>query len=423
MFETKEYKIEAEQKKGCRLELKVTATKESVQKSYKKAIKNINKEISIPGFRKGKVPEETVIKKFANQIEQEWKEILLNDALQAAFTLTKIYPLTKRSLNKPKIEKCSLEEGAVLFLSYEAYPKVPEIDFSSLSLPPEKIRAVTDEELKDVLEEIQESRAAWEVISDRPIEEGDYVDLSIDAIEDSESKPIAKNRRFQVKKKRMGEWMRDLLIGKNVHEVVEGESSADESASDEIKAKFRKTKVKITIHAIQKATLPAIDDELAVKVGAQNLEDLKEKIKQDLLSESEEEVKEGRFMQLKSLLLEKYNFDLPESLINDEKRERLQAKLEELKKQNLNEDELKKKEKELEKETLEEGERALRLYFLTQQIAKQGKISVSKEELNDELQRRVGVKRELPEDVVNRLSNAMFQRKIKEYALAQLQSS
>lgn len=423
MFETKDFKIEAEQKTGCRLELKVTATKEFVQKSYKKAIKNINKEISIPGFRKGKVPEDTVIKKFSSQIDQEWKEILLNDALRASFDTTKIFPLNKNSLGKPKIEKCSLEEGALFHLSYEAYPIVPEIDFTKIHLPKSSIRNVTEEELQDVLDEIQESHATWEMIQDRGVQEGDYVDLSIDAIEENESKPIAVKRRFQVKPKRMGEWMRLLLLGRNVNDVVEGESRADEEASQEIKDKFKKTHVKITVHAIQKAILPQIDDELAKKVGAESVQDLKEKIKADLLSESEEELREERFIQLKNVLLETYLFDLPESLVLEEKRERLQTKSEALKKQNLSESELKKKEKELEEETLEEGKRALRLYFLTQQIAKQGRITVSREEINQELQKRLGFRKEIPEDLINRMSNALYQRKIKDYALRQLQSA
>lgn len=423
LFETKDFTIDAEQKEGCQLTLKIKANKEIVQKSYKKAVKNINKEISIPGFRKGKVPEDTVIKRFGSQIDTEWKEILLNTALQEAFQATKIYPLTKESIGRPKIEKCDLEEGAVLILSYEAYPVVPPVDFSKIVLPVETVRKVTDEEIQDVLEEIQETRATWEPITDRPIEMGDYVDLSIDALEEGGPKPIAVKRRFHVKEKRMGQWMQDLLVGKSVNDVVEGESRLDDNATKEARAKFQKTKVKITIHAIYKALLSEINDEFAMKAGAKDLNDLKEKITNDLLYESQEELDDKRFEQFKDQLLKTYQFDLPATLVDSEKNERLERRLALLKKENVSEKDLKQKEKELESEMLEEGKRALRLYFITRQMAKQGNITVTNEEVNRALQSSIGVAKEIPKDVFNRVSNALFERKLKKYALSQIQNS
>jgi len=421
LFETKEYKVEAEKKEGCRLEVKVIATKECVQHIHKKAIKNINKEISIPGFRKGKIPDEFVMKKFGHQVEQEWKDLLLNDAINTAFRLTQIYPLTKKSLNKPKIETCTLEEGAIFLFSYEYYPLVGNIDFSSLNLPHIPTPAVTDEELNDVLEEIRESRAEWNEVKDRPITPGDYVNLSINAIEGELSKPISTNRRFQVTPKRMGSWMRALLIGKNVGEEVEGESEPDENTSEEIKAKFQKTKVSITIHAIYSPHLPELNDELAVKMNLPSLDALKEQIKKDLIAESKENINKQRFEDLKNALIEQYPFDLPFSLKHEEIKERMKTKIQELKKQNLSNEEIGLKEKEIEVEVVALAERGLRLHFLIRQIADQGNISVSRDDMNAVLEKQLMTRnKELPKELLDRISNSIFQEKIKEYALSQL---
>lgn len=428
-FQNNSFTVEAEELPGSRISLKVTVSPEETKKAYKQAVKVINKEISVPGFRKGKAPDATVIKNYGSHVEKEWKEIVLNAALQGALELSTIYPLTKNSLEKPRIETCSLEEGAVVHFAYEHYPQVPTIDFNQLKLPPVEKKEVTEEQIQGIVQEIQRSNAAWEEVTGRSIEEGDYVDLTIESIDEDPPKPIVQDRRFEVSDKRMAPWLTNLLIGKEAGAVVEGMSEVDDKADETLKAKFKPTTVRIHIHGIKKSILPELTDELAKTVGAASIDDLLVKIRANLENEAKEEQKQVYFQELENALIEHCHFPLPSSIIQNEREERLKAKFHELKQQNMSDEEIKGRQKELEDEVAVEVDRSIRLYFIEKQIIRQGNISVSREELSDEISRQFyknlylqGRERDekISQEFITRVNSALMQRKMKEYALAQI---
>lgn len=428
-FENEGYSVVAKQESGCRILLKINVKPNPAQKAYQKAVKTVNKQISIPGFRKGHAPDRTVISRYSSYVEQEWKEILVNEAYRAAIDLIKIYPMNKESIQKPKIEKCSLEEGAVVQIAYEHYPQIPVIDFSQIKIPHIEKEPIEEKKIAEILEEIQRSHADWEAIEGREVQEGDYVDISIDSIQEDPPKSIVKDRRFEVSGKRLPSWLKKLLLGLHINETIEGESELDEEAEASVKENFQATKVRITLHAIKKIVLPELTDELAKKTGAETLEDLRNKISQNLDREAEEEKERRRFKALEEALLEKYPFEVPASLVESERKDRLEERLQTLKNEELSDEERRARQGEIEKQLSFEVDHDVRLYFLNKQIAKQGNISLSNQELNDEIVRYISQNPYLygkdrddaaTRDLVSRMANAMMQRKTKEYALAQV---
>ncbi|NGX55520.1 MAG: Trigger factor [Chlamydiae bacterium] len=423
------YKIEGSEEPGCLLSLKIIIKPLQTQKIFKKAIKKINKEISIPGFRKGKAPDETVISRYSSYVDQEWKELLVNDAYKAALDLTQVYPLRKESIQKPKVESCSQKDGAVVLLSYEHYPIVPTIDLSTITIPETKKEPIDEKRIDEILDEIQRSNADWEDVTDRAVKKGDYVDLTIDSIDEDPPKSIVKDRRFEVKEKRMSPWLTKLLIGLKTGESAEGISELDENADESTKAKFKPTKVKVELHKTLKILLPPVDDELAKKVGAKSKEDLLEKIRANLEKETEDAQKQQQFVELEKALLEKYEFELPVTLKKEEHKERLKAKLKDLKEQNLSDEEIQKEQKKIEEVVEGEIERSLRLYFLEKEISKQGKVKVTNQELNAEIGHFLsqnpmlqakGLDKDMTQRLFSKLSSDILERKVKEYCLSQV---
>ncbi|MCC5832357.1 MAG: trigger factor [Chlamydiales bacterium] len=431
-FENDSFSVEANEESGCLLSLKIQVRPEAAKKAYKKAVKIVNKQISIPGFRKGRAPDATVISKYGSYVEQEWKEILVNDAYRAALDLTEIYPLSKESIKRPKIESCSQEEGAVVTLSYEYYPNIPEIDFSGISLPEIAKEAINEEQVNEIIEEVRRSNADWEEISGRAVEEGDYVDVSIDAIDVDPPSSIVKDRRFEVAEKRLAPWMLKLLIGMNISDSVEGMSEVDEKADEATKKKFKPTHVRITLHGIKKIILPELTDELAKKVGADSVDDMKTKIRSNLEREAEDQQHQKRIEALEKALLEKYSFDLPASLVENERVDRIRSRIEELKERGERDEEIKEQEQQIESDVAKEVEESLRLFFLNKQIIRQGNISLSHQELNDELVKQIGlnpylygrdIDKESSKEIMNRMAASLMQRKAKDYALEQVMAS
>lgn len=422
--ENNDFVVDFTEGKGCHLTLKVDVKPSQVKKAYKDAIKTINKEISIPGFRKGKAPEESVIRQYGPHIEKEWKENVINVAFAASLELTQIYPYTKKSIEKAKIEKCDLEEGAVVVLAYERYPDVPDIDFSSLSLPSIEKKPVEESEIEAVLLEIQKGHATFEEVSGRAVQEGDFIDISIDKIDEEPPHNLVKERRFEVSDL-MLPWLKNLVLGQNVGAVVEGQTEPDPKAEEKIKAGFQPIKVRTTIHRIQKSILPPIDDELAKKAGATSKDDLLAKIGSNLEKDAEFLQKEERIRSLEEALLARYAFEIPTSLLQNEINERTKEKVNRMKEQGVSDENI--NEEEIRTQVGKDAEGALRLHFLFNKIGEKEKVTLSKDELSQKVTTEIMSNpyyltiqkqdSELFGKIINRLSTRFLFDKIREHAL------
>ncbi len=396
-FEDPSYKIDATKEDGCKLSLTVFVSPEQTKKAYRKAIKKVNKQISIPGFRKGRAPDASVISRYGSYVEQEWKDILIQESVQGSFDLTKIYPVSKELLDRPKLNKCDKEEGAEIAFSYEHYPEVPEINFADLSVPKAEKKPFTQEQVDGVVKEVQKANADWEDIEGRGAEEGDHVVISIDSIEPAST--IVKDRRLPVEEGELAPWLIKLIVGMKPEDVTEGMTEGENP-----------TKIKVTLHKVQKILLPELNDELAKKAGADSEKDLVSKIEHNLNAEAEEECKQAQIKAVEDALIEKYTFDLPASIVKAEK-------------------EMRQKEEASQENIDELVDRSLRLYFLNKQIAQQGNISLTQEELNNELVRHMTqnpqffgnkMDKETSQKLVSHLTGVLMERKTKDYALSQL---
>lgn len=413
-FENDAYLVEATEKPSCILSLKIVVKPKQAQKAYQKAVKVVNKEISVPGFRKGHAPDRTVISRYATYIEQEWKEILINDAYRASLELTQIYPLNKNSIQKHSLESASQEEGAVVHLSYEHYPQVPEINFSEIKLPAIEHTPVAEKEIDEVLENIRRAHADWEDVEGRPAQEGDFVDVSILSLQEDPPKPIVTDRRFELSEKKCTPWLKKLLLGLSKDESAEGTSELDEEAEASVKKNFQPTPVRVTLHFIKKIILSDLDDEMAKKAGATSVEELRGKIRKNLENGAQEAFSRKRSEALKEALLQKYPFELPASIMESAVSERLASQ----------------QDQSSEEEMTRKVDAEIRSYFLHKQIAQQGKVSISNQELNEAIlsylyQNPYLYQNETDEnktrELVSRISENLMQSKIQAYALSQVQ--
>jgi len=375
-------RVEAKQLPGCQVTLTIRVSPKATLAAHHKAVKAINKEVSLPGFRKGKAPEPMILKNYGSYVEQEWKEILVQTAFQEAVKLTKLYPLNENAIKKPHLKSISKQEGAKLEIEFESAPKVPEIPHEELQLKRVEREEVTEQQLNQSLENIQVHHAIWHEVEDRAVREGDYIDVDIQD-EDNPENIICKDTRFEVAEGKIGDWMRKIVIGKKLNEVVTGISEPSEELKD--KSLFTPTNCKITIKAIKTATLPEIDDELAKKVGLANVDQLKEKVSTNLNDSADKKVRQQLREQLEQLIIEKFPFDVPASLVKKEVANRLEARKAELKKSGNTSDQIEKKIDELRSQVESETKKAFQLFFIARQIGDQNNISVTQNELVKEL--------------------------------------
>ncbi len=413
---------------GCSVTLDIRVSSPAAKAAYTKAIKVVNKEASLPGFRKGKAPEALVIQNFGKYIDQEWHEILTKTAFQEALDLTKVYPFSEESIKRPELKSASRDDGAHLVIEFEARPEVPSVDPKDLQLKTIEKKSISEAKVNQAIEEICWHHAQWEDVADREVQEGDYVDLDIEAVATNPPKNLCTDTRFEAVKGKMGDWMLKLIMGLKVGDSAEGlsekepENCEEEGCTHEHhkhKSEFEPTQCKITIKAIKKATLPEVDDELAKKVGCQNVAEMREKVAKDLELRAEEQVRSGLREQLENLLAEKYRFDLPASLIDHEKYYRVQQKMREIQESGaeLNEEKV----KEIEGIVSNEVDKSFRLFFLSRKIAEDAGIVVSQDEIVQELMKQIYMRSSLidesmePNEVRSRLYVSILARKTTDY--------
>lgn len=378
-FSNDSVRVTVHDKPKCRVEFEVEASASLVQAAHKKAIRNLAKEISIPGFRKGKAPDEMVIKKFPHELDKAWQEMIAEVAFRESANLARVPMLNKDSKITFKMQSHS-KEGAKLFLSFETQPKLPTIDPKEIQLKEVPRPEVNDEKVEETIRQVQLFFAEWKEVKDRPVKEGDYVLLDVDVIDEEPSTRLFSNTRFEVTKKSMAEWMRQLVVGMKNGEQKEGVSVPDEDAKAEDKA-LKPKKVRLSLKAIEEATLPPLDDEFAKKLGVENLSDLRKSLTQHLNKQADAHVQEKLREQLSETLVSQFPFELPTSLIEKETQFRMKQLVDDAHFQKewsaMKEEDRKK----MVEAIYVQSEKAVRLFYLCRKVIADAKLTITAEDM------------------------------------------
>jgi trigger factor len=266
-------KLSAEDLDNRRIALNIEAEAGEIDKSLDEAYHHLVKEVSIPGFRKGKAPR--VI------LEQQiGKGALLREALE--HLVPQLYKEAIQSKNLEPIAEPELQitqsEPLVFKAVVSLKPEVKLGDYRSIKLEAGPRIEVTDEEITDAIEKSRREQGAW-VPVDRAAELGDLVTMSIKA--DVDEKP----------------WLdhKDILyeMDKGSRSPVPGFASCLEGTEKNKENTFsltvpddypisemrgKEASFRVTISEIKEKELPELTDELAKGAGYAGLEDMKEKV-------------------------------------------------------------------------------------------------------------------------------------------------
>jgi trigger factor len=308
-------------KPGCIVEYDVEAFEKPVKEAYRIATKKVAKEISLPGFRKGKVPDELIVKNFSGEIDKQWQQEIATLVFPACQQLSRIRQMHTDGKVKFTMKSHS-KTGALLTLAFETEPHVPAINPKNFTLKPIKRPEVNEEKIEETIRQIQLFFAQWAQVTDRPVQVGDFVLLDVDVIEDEPPTPLFSNTRFEVVEKSMAKWMYDLVLGKQSGESCEGISIPDESASEEDKELLKPKKARLTIKSIDIPTFPPLDDSFIKMLGVSSLEEVRTNITALLNKQADAHVQEAYRSQVNDFLLAECPFELPATLILEETRYR-----------------------------------------------------------------------------------------------------
>lgn len=374
--------LQIQRKPNCIVEFTVKAKPALVKKAHSKAIGAVAKQTSVPGFRKGKAPEDLILLHFEKDVNKQWERIIGEEVFRHCQELSNISPINEQSRVGFSLKSHSLKDGAEMSFQFETEPAVPAIDISQITLTPVDQEEVTDENVDETIRRIQLFFSKWTAIPDRAVQDQDFIIVDLDTIaEDGTLERVFSNTRLEVGSPTMAPWMKELVLGMHVGESKEGISAPDESASQEDKDTFQPKKVKVTLLSAEMPVLPECDDEFAKKLGADSVETMRARLKQLLKKQHHEKQQHAYRDEVSHKLLGLYPFDVPASLLHAEVQHRfkqLSSDASFRKRIDKMSDEEKKAEVDHIKNQAQE---ALRLFYICKKVILDNHISLSESEL------------------------------------------
>jgi len=170
-----EMKTELEDISSVKKRLKVEIPAERAEEEFKRISADYKKHAKLPGFRPGKAPMSLIKRRFAGDIKEEVIRKLVPDSYEQALKECEIAPLSQ-----PGLENMTVEEGKPLTFEavFEVQPEITLPEYKGLKLEVEQ-NPLTDEEVDQRLEELRQQNAQLVAVEDRPAQESDYVAVDL----------------------------------------------------------------------------------------------------------------------------------------------------------------------------------------------------------------------------------------------------
>ncbi len=311
-------KVNVEDISSVQKKLKVELPPEVVNKEIDRACQRLGKEVSVKGFRKGRVPKAVVKRLFREHIEEKVVENLIQESLPKAIEESKLVPIVR-----PLIESYGEVKEKEAF-HYTAVVDIrPEIelspeDYKGLEIETMPVE-VTEEELENHLRAIQMTFADLKPADkDHQIRENDIAIISFKAYIDGQPVPghEAEALYVDVGTGEFNATIEEKLIGKKAGDTVEVDVTYPE---DSLNAQLAGQTVhyQVYIREIYVRDLKPLDDEFIKKMnlGFESVEHLRERIKRRLEEDKQKKADEFLKEQILAQLREKVKFEVPERYV------------------------------------------------------------------------------------------------------------
>ena len=303
---------------GVKKVLHVEIPEDTVVRELDNAYKQLKKTAKVKGFRPGKTPRSVLERMFKKDVHNDVSSKLLQDSFMEALKETDLNIVGKPEIDPPQLD----EKGPYKYdATVEIKPDIDNIDFKGLALK-KALYQVTDEEMDAQLQMLQKNLAQQiPATDDRGVEENDFVLIDFEGFENG--KPFSETQKTENFTMKIGagaisKTLDEILIGKKPGEDIEITINFPEDHFNEKLANHEIT-FHVKLHEIREEVLPEIDDEFAKKLGQyETLGEVKNAITENLKQGYEKRVEQELNEQIFQELIEKTEFELPQSMIEYE---------------------------------------------------------------------------------------------------------
>jgi trigger factor len=285
-----------------------------VSNEARKVTTEFSRHAKLPGFRPGKIPANVIRSRFAKEIQEEVFSRLLPLSFREAIADKGVEPVGDPELESmdPYIEGAPVKFKA----NFEVKPQIDLREYRGLEVDDKKVE-VADSDVDEMIERLREQASAYRPITDRGLQDGDFA--VIDIVSNAEGMETKRDTgHFKVGEETPLPEMHEALRGKSAGETAAFEKSYAEDATTE---GFRGKNVKheVTLKEIRVQEKPDINDEFAKSVGGwESVQQMREAITIDIRRHRELDVLRAKRNQIGDALIAAHEFDVPETLVEEE---------------------------------------------------------------------------------------------------------
>ena len=313
--------VEKLEKNMAKLTIEVSA--DELEKAIEKVYQKQKKNISIPGFRKGKVPRAMVEKMYGKEV---FYEEAANEIMPAAYE--KAYDECGENIvSSPKVDVVQIEAGKPFIFTAEVALK-PEVTLGAYKgIEVDKVEVtVSDEEVDAEIDRERERNARSISVSDRAVADKDQTVIDFEGFVDGVAFQGGKGENYPLT---IGSGafipgFEEQLIGKNIGEECDvNVTFPEEYHAEDLAGKA--AVFKVTVKEIKEKQLPELDDEFAAEVSEfDTLAEYKEDVKKNLMEKREKDVKNAKEDAVVDAIIENAAMDIPEAMVETQQRQMIQ---------------------------------------------------------------------------------------------------
>ncbi|WP_413389372.1 trigger factor [Prochlorococcus marinus] len=387
-------KVTTSSKPNSRIAVEVEVPADRCKNSYDEALSKLSRSISIPGFRKGKVPRAVVIQQLGvKRIQASALESLLQKVWTETLDQEGIEPLCEPELEdgfETILENFNPEKILILKLETDITP-IPTLKKSS-GLTAEVENLIFDPKKVDELIEQSRAQLATKIpVSDRAAKKGDIAIVSFKGNFSDDGSEIeggsADSIEIELEEGRMIPGFIEGVIGMNINneKTLKCEFPKDYHQED---AQGRKAEFKVSLEDLKIKELPELNDDFARQASdKENMTDLRADLEMRLKDDTDRKQKKKRQDSLLNALVKELEVELPKSLIDQEVRVIVEETAQNFAQQGIDVKSMFTQElvKSLMESSKGEAEKKLRQKLALNALAKSEKIEVSQKEINSKL--------------------------------------
>ncbi|MDQ1639656.1 MAG: trigger factor [Pyrinomonadaceae bacterium] len=373
-----------------RKEIKIEIDPAAIKQSYDEVSDRYAKQASVPGFRPGHAPRAVVRNRFKSEIRAEVLQHLIPDAVNQAIDKHELNAIKEPDVeleNAAGLEKFG-EEPISVKVNIEVLPNVEVQNYKGLEVA-RRVRPITDANVDEMFDAFRETSAAMQPVEDRASAAGDTVTVNlVGKFLDNPEQEDLKADDVEVELGGRGvqtEFNENLTGVKADDEKIFTVSYPEDFKSEGLAGKRVEYTAKVT--AVRVKELPEIDDEWAKSLGEEfdSVTTLRTKIREDLEMRSTQESDHRLRADLMAKLLEQNEFEVPQSLIEQQTSRRLESVVRDMIGRGVDPRNQQVNWEAAREELKTQAEADVRSTLLLERIADEEKIEVSNEDIEAEI--------------------------------------